>query len=186
MLIVGLPIRTWCPLLFLVLAVHFPAPAQGQVPAPRRLRFKVLATSKLHVSWKEPKGNVDGYRVLYHSEPGEEKKELRVSKGDNKVVIQDFDAMKEYHVRVLAVRGNQQSRALQGKYAAEDLEGEGGEGESTMPLRLDDTRGTEEINEISGGKTDWMDTWSDWLAGCLARWLVVWLVAWFGWLSLDC
>uniref|UniRef100_A0A674AGB9 Collagen type XIV alpha 1 chain n=2 Tax=Salmo TaxID=8028 RepID=A0A674AGB9_SALTR len=114
------------------------------VPAPRRLRFKVLGTSKLHVSWKEPKGNVDGYRVLYHSEPGKEKKELRVSKGDNKVVIQDFDAMKEYHVRVLAVRGNQQSRALQGKY------GEGGEGESTLPLRLDDTGGTEEINEISG------------------------------------
>ncbi|XP_036791415.1 collagen alpha-1(XIV) chain isoform X4 [Oncorhynchus mykiss] len=150
MLIVGLPIRTWCPLLFLVLAVHFPAPAQGQVPAPRRLRFKVLGTSKLHVSWKEPKGNVDGYRVLYQSEPGEEYKELRVSKGDHKVVIQDFDAMKEYHVKVLAVRGNQQSRALQGKYAAEDLEGEGGERESTLPLRLDDTGGTEEINEISG------------------------------------
>uniref|UniRef100_A0A8K9UJ14 Collagen type XIV alpha 1 chain n=1 Tax=Oncorhynchus mykiss TaxID=8022 RepID=A0A8K9UJ14_ONCMY len=88
-------------------------------PAPRRLRFKVLGTSKLHVSWKEPKGNVDGYRVLYQSEPGKSSNHLSVPlvDGDHKVVIQDFDAMKEYHVKVLAVRGNQQSRALQGKYA---------------------------------------------------------------------
>lgn len=40
------------------------------VPAPRRLRFKVLGSNKLHVSWKEPKGDFDSYRFLYNTIPG--------------------------------------------------------------------------------------------------------------------
>ena len=40
------------------------------VPAPRRLRFKVLSSSKLLVSWKEPKGDFDSYLFLYNSIPG--------------------------------------------------------------------------------------------------------------------
>lgn len=37
------------------------------VPSPRRLRFKVLSSSKLLVSWKEPKGDFDSYLFLYNS-----------------------------------------------------------------------------------------------------------------------
>lgn len=40
------------------------------VPAPRRLRFKVLSSSKLLVSWKEPKGDFDSYLFLYNFLPG--------------------------------------------------------------------------------------------------------------------
>lgn len=40
------------------------------VPAPRRLRFKVLSSSKLLISWKEPKGDFDSYLFLYKSVPG--------------------------------------------------------------------------------------------------------------------
>lgn len=40
------------------------------VPAPRRLRFKVLSSSKLLISWKEPKGDFDSYLFLYNSVPG--------------------------------------------------------------------------------------------------------------------
>ena len=40
------------------------------VPTPRRLRFKVLSSSKLLVSWKEPKGDFDSYLFLYNSIPG--------------------------------------------------------------------------------------------------------------------
>lgn len=40
------------------------------VPAPRRLRFKVLSPSKLLVAWKEPKGDFDSYLFLYNSIPG--------------------------------------------------------------------------------------------------------------------
>lgn len=40
------------------------------VPVPRRLRFKVLSAGKLLVSWKEPKGEYDGYKFIYNTEPG--------------------------------------------------------------------------------------------------------------------
>ncbi|KAL7858546.1 hypothetical protein AOLI_G00186480 [Acnodon oligacanthus] len=36
-------------------------------PAPRRLRFKELGSGMLSVSWKEPKGEFDSYRLIYSS-----------------------------------------------------------------------------------------------------------------------
>lgn len=41
------------------------------VSSPRRFRAKVLSPNQLQVSWKEPKGEFEGYRVLYSAEPGE-------------------------------------------------------------------------------------------------------------------
>ena len=40
------------------------------VPSPRRIRFKELGTNKLHVSWKEPKGDFDSYIFIYVTKPG--------------------------------------------------------------------------------------------------------------------
>uniref|UniRef100_W5LGS1 Collagen type XIV alpha 1 chain n=1 Tax=Astyanax mexicanus TaxID=7994 RepID=W5LGS1_ASTMX len=85
------------------------------VAAPRKLRFKVLGSSQLHVSWKEPKGEIDGYRLMYSSDPG--KNEILIGKGENKAIINDFNPTKEFSVKVIAVSGNQQSRALQGNFA---------------------------------------------------------------------
>lgn len=40
------------------------------VSSPRRFRAKVLSPSQLQVSWKEPKGEFDGYSVIYAAAPG--------------------------------------------------------------------------------------------------------------------
>lgn len=40
------------------------------VSSPRRIRFKVLGTDKLSVSWKEPKGDFDSYKLIYNTESG--------------------------------------------------------------------------------------------------------------------
>lgn len=48
---------------------------------------------------------------------GGETTELPIARGENKAVIKDFNPKKEYSVKVIAVSGNQHSRALQGKYA---------------------------------------------------------------------
>lgn len=40
------------------------------VAGPRRLRFRVMGPDKLHVFWKVPKGEYDGYRFIYTSLPG--------------------------------------------------------------------------------------------------------------------
>ncbi|XP_052003748.1 collagen alpha-1(XIV) chain-like isoform X4 [Xyrauchen texanus] len=140
----GLRIKLWCPLISLAL-IQFFTPVSAQVPAPRRLRFKVLSAGMLLVSWREPKGEYDGYKFIYNSEPGGETNKLQNAKGENIAIIKDFNPNKEYTVKVIAVSGNQHSRALQGKYS----EGKGSDGDSTQPQRLKERRPVEEGNEIS-------------------------------------
>uniref|UniRef100_A0A671TKY2 Collagen type XIV alpha 1 chain n=1 Tax=Sparus aurata TaxID=8175 RepID=A0A671TKY2_SPAAU len=86
------------------------------VSSPRRFRAKVLSSNKLHVSWKEPKG-----AGLFFSYPGTdgEQKEVQVSKQDAKLVIGDFDPLKEYNFKIFAVSGQQQSKPLQAKHEAQ-------------------------------------------------------------------
>ncbi|ROI36372.1 Collagen alpha-1(XIV) chain [Anabarilius grahami] len=144
----GSRIKLWCPLISLAL-IQFFAPVSAQVPVPRRLRFKVLSAGKLLVSWKEPKGEYDGYKFIYNTEPGGETSELQIARGENKAIIKDFNPRKEYSVKVIAVSGNLHSRALQGKYTAED---QSSDGDTTQPQRLKEAGPVEEGNEISGGK----------------------------------
>eukprot|EP00064_Thunnus_orientalis_P011078 superscaffoldBa00001565_g11108 len=139
----------WAPLVLLALVSHFPSKAQGQVPSPRRLRFKVLSASKLLVSWKEPKGDFDSYLFLYNSIPGGRQREIIVSKSDSKVLITDYNPSKDYIVSVIAVSSNQQSRPLKGRHKAERGESHGGD--KTEPQRLTDSVvHPEDANEISG------------------------------------
>ncbi|XP_073341494.1 collagen alpha-1(XIV) chain-like [Pagrus major] len=139
----------WAPLVLLALVSHVPSKAQSQVPTPRRLRFKVLSSSKLLVSWKEPKGDFDSYLFLYNSIPGGQQREIIVSKSDTKVLITDYNPSKDYTVSVIAVSGSEQSRPLQGRHKAERGESDGGD--KTEPHRLTDSVvPPEDANEISG------------------------------------
>lgn len=47
---------------------------------------------------------------------GGERNDIRIAKGENRAVINDFNPTKEYTVKVIAVSGKQQSKALQGTY----------------------------------------------------------------------
>ncbi|XP_067258708.1 collagen alpha-1(XIV) chain isoform X2 [Chanodichthys erythropterus] len=141
----GSRIKLWCPLISLAL-IQFLAPVSAQVPVPRRLRFKVLSAGKLLVSWKEPKGEYDGYKFIYNTEPGGETSELQIARGENKAIIKDFNPRKEYSVKVIAVSGNLHSRALQGKYT----EDQSSDGDTTQPQKLKEAGPVEEGNEISG------------------------------------
>ncbi|KAJ8353811.1 hypothetical protein SKAU_G00213780 [Synaphobranchus kaupii] len=134
------------PLAFLALSALVTPPVEGQVPNPRRLRYKVVGQSKLLVAWKEPRGDFEGYRFIYTSEPGGEKTELYISKGENKAVIDDFSPHKEYTVKVIAVNGDKESKPLKGKYAVQELEPD----EDVQFQKLKDTTGSEDLNEISG------------------------------------
>uniref|UniRef100_A0AAQ5X2B4 Collagen, type XIV, alpha 1a n=1 Tax=Amphiprion ocellaris TaxID=80972 RepID=A0AAQ5X2B4_AMPOC len=139
----------WAPLVLLALVSYYPSKAQGQVPAPRRLRFKVLSSSKLLVSWKEPKGDFDSYLFLYNSIPGGQQREIIISKSDTKVLITDYSPSKEYTFSVIAVSGREQSRPLQGRYKGDRGEIDGGD--KTEPQRLTDSVvPPEDANEISG------------------------------------
>uniref|UniRef100_A0A8K9XS85 Collagen, type XIV, alpha 1b n=1 Tax=Oncorhynchus mykiss TaxID=8022 RepID=A0A8K9XS85_ONCMY len=86
------------------------------VATPRRLRFKVLSATQLHVSWKEPKGEFESYRFIYSTQSG--KTELEMTKKEAKVII-DFDPRMLYTVKVTAVKGAQESKPLQGTFKSE-------------------------------------------------------------------
>ncbi|XP_077382117.1 collagen alpha-1(XIV) chain isoform X2 [Festucalex cinctus] len=140
----------WAPLVLLAVICHFPSKAQDQVPAPRRLRFKVLKPNNLLVSWKEPKGDFDSYLFLYNSIPGGHQKEIVTSKSVSKVLITDYEPSKDYVVSVISVSGSTQSRALLGRFKAVE-KGESDGGGKTEPQRLTDSfLLPEDVNEISG------------------------------------
>ncbi|XP_028454162.1 collagen alpha-1(XIV) chain-like isoform X2 [Perca flavescens] len=126
-----------------VLIPLFPQPARGQVSTPRRFRAKVLSPTKLHVSWKEPKGQFESYKVIYTTRPGGEQKEIQVSKQEAKLLIQDFDPSKEYNFKIIAVSGGQQSKPLQAKHEAQSGV------EMVESQRGRDSGVAEENNEIS-------------------------------------
>nr|XP_020464152.1 collagen alpha-1(XIV) chain isoform X3 [Monopterus albus] len=139
----------WAPLVLLALVSNFPSKAQGQVPAPRRLRFKVLSSSKLLVSWKEPRGDFDSYLFLYNSIPGGQQREITLPKFHNKVLITDYNSTLDYTFSIIVVSGSKQSRPLQGRHKAEKGESDGGD--ETGPQRLPDSAvPPEDANKISG------------------------------------
>ncbi|XP_031429590.1 collagen alpha-1(XIV) chain isoform X2 [Clupea harengus] len=137
----------WGLLVFLTLLVCAPSPARGQVPAPRRLRFKLLSSGGLTVTWKEPKGDYDGYRFVYDNVKGGEEQELFVPKGENKVVLTDIIPVKQYVFKVFAMSGRQQSKGLQGKYPGKDRDPER---EGVQPQDRRESAPVEDLNEISG------------------------------------
>ncbi|XP_057684257.1 collagen alpha-1(XIV) chain-like [Corythoichthys intestinalis] len=102
-------------LLLLLLAQH----ARGQVSSPRRFRSKVLSSTELLVSWKEPKGPIDGYVVAYSTEPDGKDTEMVMTKEDVELLIDSFDASRDYAFRVFATRGALRSKPLLGKHQAQ-------------------------------------------------------------------
>lgn len=57
--------------------------------------------------------SVNGFCLIVDGE----RNELRIGKGQTKAIINDFNPTKEYTVKVIAVSGSQQSRALEGSFA---------------------------------------------------------------------
>ncbi|XP_016357451.1 collagen alpha-1(XIV) chain [Sinocyclocheilus anshuiensis] len=118
---------------------------RAQVPMPRRLRFKELSSNTLGVTWKEPKGAFDSYRLLYSTDSGDER-ELIVSRSEPKAVIAGFDRRKEYSVKITAIRGAAQSKALLGRFTGS---GSGSEvSDVSEPLGQQDTSADPQDNEI--------------------------------------
>uniref|UniRef100_A0A6Q2Y7T8 Collagen, type XIV, alpha 1b n=1 Tax=Esox lucius TaxID=8010 RepID=A0A6Q2Y7T8_ESOLU len=108
--------RIWSFLVFLTIWIYFVS-FLCLVATPRKLRFKVLSTSQLHVSWKEPKGDFESYRFIYSTQSGMGT-EMEVTKMEPKVTI-DFDPSQDYTVKVTAVKGDQESKPLLGTFQGE-------------------------------------------------------------------
>ncbi|XP_024154110.1 collagen alpha-1(XIV) chain isoform X3 [Oryzias melastigma] len=131
-------------LLGCVLITLLPNSAQGQVSSPRRFRVKILSPTKLDVSWKEPKGEFESFKVTYRMNPGGSQKVVELSKQKTNLLIEDFDSTKEYVFKITAVGGGQESKPLHGK-----LKAQRSVVESTQSQRGQSGTVTQENNEIS-------------------------------------
>ncbi|KAL6100252.1 col14a1 [Pungitius sinensis] len=134
-------------LLGLFVVSLFPQPVGGQVSSPRRFRARILSPTQLHVSWKEPKGQFDSYKVVYSTRPGGEQKEVEVSKQEAELLIDDFDPSKEYDFKVVALSGGQQSKPLQAKHEAQ---------QSGVEMVRSQRQDGRENNDISEGEDEFM------------------------------
>jgi len=47
---------------------------------------------------------------------------VQLSKQETKLIIEEFDSSKEYNFRITAVKGGQESKALQGKHEGKRLQ----------------------------------------------------------------
>ncbi|XP_068431414.1 collagen alpha-1(XIV) chain-like isoform X2 [Clinocottus analis] len=144
-------VRLSLGLLGFVLVSLFPHPARSQVSSPRRFRSKLLSAGRLLVSWKEPRGAFEGYKVVYSTRPGGEQTEVEVSKQEAKLLIEDFDPSQEYDFKIVAVSGGQQSKALQAKHEAQQAGVE-----MVQSQQRQDDGATAENNEIFEDEDEYM------------------------------
>ncbi|CAN9503606.1 unnamed protein product [Ophioblennius macclurei] len=105
-------------LLAFLLACVFHQSAGGPVWPPRRFRLKQTSPGELHVSWKEPKGEFDSYKVTYRTQPGGQQSVVEVSKQDAQLVITDYDPSKDYDFQIVTVSGSEESKALEARHEA--------------------------------------------------------------------
>ncbi|XP_028298579.1 secretagogin-like [Gouania willdenowi] len=133
-------------LCLLLCLCEFPRSALSQVLSPRRFRVKLVSPDKLHVSWKEPKGEFESYRVVYSTKPGGERRSVDVLKDEAKLLIEDVDPTQEYHFMISAVSGGQESKPLEGTHPAAQQSSS----EATQSQKRQ-SGGTVEENNISEG-----------------------------------
>ncbi|XP_053719022.1 collagen alpha-1(XIV) chain-like [Synchiropus splendidus] len=92
---------------------------QGQLLPPKRFRAKVMSPTQLLVSWKEPRGEFESYRVVYTTEADGQQTELEVSKEDAKLLIDNFDASVDYDFYIFTTGGGEESKPLHAKVEAQ-------------------------------------------------------------------
>ncbi|XP_016896657.1 collagen alpha-1(XIV) chain isoform X2 [Cynoglossus semilaevis] len=138
-------------LLVLVLVSLSSQSVKGQVSSPRRFRAKAISSSTLLVTWKEPKGEFESYKVIYSTRPGDRWTEVQLPKTETTLVIQQFDPSKEYEFKIIAVSGGRESRPLVAKHEAQRSVVE-----VVQPQRRQEGSVTEERNEISEANVGFM------------------------------
>ncbi|XP_028983776.1 collagen alpha-1(XIV) chain isoform X2 [Betta splendens] len=106
----------------------------------RALRGHVLSAVRFHVF-----SNADVLSPAVGGRP----REVAVPRSNPRVLITDYNRVKDYVVSVFAVRGSEHSRPLQGRYKAELRDSDAGD--RTEPQTLtESTAPPDDANEISG------------------------------------
>uniref|UniRef100_A0A803U1M9 Collagen type XIV alpha 1 chain n=1 Tax=Anolis carolinensis TaxID=28377 RepID=A0A803U1M9_ANOCA len=107
---------------FIAVAAHLFSHVQGQVAPPSRLRYTVVDHDSIQISWKAPKGQLDGYKLLVTPNAGGKTNELTLQNNANKAIIQGLIPDQSYTVQVVAFAKDQESKPAQGQFRIKDIE----------------------------------------------------------------
>uniref|UniRef100_A0A803TLQ8 Collagen alpha-1(XIV) chain n=1 Tax=Anolis carolinensis TaxID=28377 RepID=A0A803TLQ8_ANOCA len=96
--------------------------ASLSVAPPSRLRYTVVDHDSIQISWKAPKGQLDGYKLLVTPNAGGKTNELTLQNNANKAIIQGLIPDQSYTVQVVAFAKDQESKPAQGQFRIKDIE----------------------------------------------------------------
>ncbi|XP_066479846.1 collagen alpha-1(XIV) chain isoform X6 [Tiliqua scincoides] len=113
---------SWFLFVFIAATAQLISGAGGQVAPPSRLRYTVIDHDSVQISWKAPKGRIDGYKLLVTPNSGGKTDELTLQNTANKAIIQGLIPDQSYTVQIVAFAKDQESKAAQGQFRIKDIE----------------------------------------------------------------
>ncbi|XP_029447814.1 LOW QUALITY PROTEIN: collagen alpha-1(XIV) chain [Rhinatrema bivittatum] len=117
---VGPTLQTWFLLLFSALIVYFTTHAQRQVGPPTKLRYNILSQDSIQISWKAPKGQFIGYKLLVTPQSGGKTNQLVLQNSATRAIIQGLIPEQSYTVHIIAYTDDGESRPAEGQFKIKD------------------------------------------------------------------
>ncbi|XP_017681890.1 PREDICTED: collagen alpha-1(XIV) chain-like [Lepidothrix coronata] len=109
-------------LAFLAVTAFFISDAQGQVSPPTRLRYNVVSPDSVQISWKAPKGQFTGYKLLVTPSSGGKTNQLILQNTATKAIIQGLIPDQNYALQIIAFNEDKESKPAQGQFRIKDIE----------------------------------------------------------------
>ncbi|XP_075271744.1 collagen alpha-1(XIV) chain isoform X5 [Opisthocomus hoazin] len=109
-------------LAFLAVTAFFISDAQGQVSPPTRLRYNVVSPDSVQISWKAPKGQFTGYKLLVTPSSGGKTNQLILQNTATKAIVQGLIPDQNYALQIIAFSEDKESKPAQGQFKIKDIE----------------------------------------------------------------
>ncbi|PKU35125.1 collagen alpha-1 chain [Limosa lapponica baueri] len=93
-----------------------------RVSPPTRLRYNVVSPDSVQISWKAPKGQFSGYKLLVTPSSGGKTNQLILQNTATKAIIQGLIPDQNYALQIIAFSEDKESKPAQGQFRIKDIE----------------------------------------------------------------
>uniref|UniRef100_A0A8C3L1Z0 Collagen alpha-1(XIV) chain n=1 Tax=Chrysolophus pictus TaxID=9089 RepID=A0A8C3L1Z0_CHRPC len=105
-----------------MLLVHACLSSWLQLYPPTRLRYNVVNPDSVQISWKAPKGQFSGYKLLVTPSSGGKTNQLILQNTATKAIIQGLIPDQNYALQIIAFSDDKESKPAQGQFRIKDIE----------------------------------------------------------------
>uniref|UniRef100_A0A803Y877 Collagen alpha-1(XIV) chain n=1 Tax=Meleagris gallopavo TaxID=9103 RepID=A0A803Y877_MELGA len=89
---------------------------------PTRLRYNVVNPDSVQISWKAPRGQFSGYKLLVTPSSGGKTNQLILQNTATKAIIQGLIPDQNYALQIIAFSDDKESKPAQGQFRIKDIE----------------------------------------------------------------